>query len=61
MPFFGATKGFIVNFTPDHAVEFDTDGKPVASFEKAYHPGEVEIFIGKQKLPAGGLLGLSPV
>jgi hypothetical protein len=58
--FFGPTTGFIVNFTPDHAVEFDTDGKPVASFEKAYRPGEVEIFIGKQRLPAGGLFGLSP-
>ena len=53
-------QGFIVNFTPDHAVEFDTDGNVVASFEKAYRPGEVEIFIGKHKLPAGGLFGLSP-
>ncbi|CAJ0892518.1 hypothetical protein AMST5_04227 [freshwater sediment metagenome] len=55
VPFFGATVGFVVKYTPDRAVEFDTDGRPVASFEKAYRPGEVEIFIGKQKLPTDWL------
>jgi hypothetical protein len=33
VPFFEATKGFIVNYTLDCAVEFDTDGNAVASFE----------------------------
>ncbi len=23
--YFGTTKGFIVNYTPDHAVQFDTE------------------------------------
>jgi hypothetical protein len=27
--FFGATTGFIVNYTPDHAVRFDLEGRPV--------------------------------
>jgi hypothetical protein len=61
VPFYGATKGFVVNYTPDSAIQFDTDGRPIASFEKAYRPGEVEIFIGKQKLPAGGLFGATLV
>jgi hypothetical protein len=51
----------VVNETLDRVVEFDTDGNVVASFEKAYRPGEVEIFIGKQKLPAAGLFGVTPV
>jgi hypothetical protein len=55
--FCGATKGFIVNFTPDNAVEFDNNGAPVQTFERAFRPGEVEIFIGKQKLPAASLFG----
>jgi hypothetical protein len=49
-PFFGATKGFIVNFTPDHAVQFDTDGEPVASFERAYRPGEVEMALSRCRM-----------
>jgi hypothetical protein len=57
VPFFGATKGFIVNFTPDNAVEFDTNGAPIQTFEKAFLPGEIEIFIGKQRVPAASLLG----
>jgi hypothetical protein len=50
-----ATKGFLVNFTPDNVVEFDTNGAPVQTFERAYRPGEVEIFVGKQKVPTAGM------
>lgn len=56
--FFGATKGFIVNFTPDNAVQFHADGNVVASYDRAYRPGEAEIFVGKQRL-SPGLLGVS--
>ena len=55
--FFGPTTGFIVNYTPDSAVRFDLQGNPVEHFERAYVPDEVEVFIGKQKLPAKGLFG----
>lgn len=58
VPFFGKTTGFIVNYTPDSAVRFDLDGHPVEHFDRAYAPGEVEVFIGKQKLPARGLFGI---
>jgi len=58
VPFFGKTTGFIVNYTPDSAVSFDLHGNPVEHFDKAYIPGQVEVFIGKQKLPARGLFGI---
>jgi hypothetical protein len=58
VPFFGPTTGFIVNYTPDSAVRFDLVGDPVEHFDKAYIPGQVEVFIGKQKLPARGLFGI---
>jgi hypothetical protein len=58
VPFFGKTTGFIVNFTPDSSVRFDLDGNPVEHFDKSYIPGQVEVFIGKQKLPASGLFGI---
>jgi hypothetical protein len=58
VPYHGRTTGFIVNYTPDSAVRFDLDGSPVEHFKKAYIPGQVEVFIGKQKLPAKGLFGI---
>ena len=58
VPYHGRTTGFIVNYTPDRAVRFDLDGNPVEHFDRAYIPGQVEVFIGKQKLPARGLLGI---
>ena len=58
VPFFGPTTGFVVNYTPDSAVSFDLDGNPVEHFDRAYRPGQVEVFIGKQKLPARGLFGI---
>ena len=53
VPFHGATMGFIVNYSPDHAVRFDLDGDPVESFECAYIPGEVELFLRGRKVPTG--------
>ncbi len=58
VPYHGRTTGFIVNYTPDSAVRFDLDANPVEHFDRAYIPGQVEVFIGKQKLPARGLLGI---
>ncbi len=36
--FFGPTTGFIVNYTPDRAVRFNLEGKPVEALEHAYFP-----------------------
>ena len=58
VPYHGRTTGFIVNYTPDSAVRFDLDGNPVEHFDRAYIPGQVEVFIGKHKLPARGLFGI---
>ncbi len=43
---------FIVNYTPDSAVSFDLDGNPVEHFARAYTPGQVELFLGRRKVPA---------
>jgi hypothetical protein len=58
VPYHGRTTGFIVNYTPDSAVRFDLAGNPVEHFERAYIQGQVEVFIGKKKLPARGLFGI---
>jgi hypothetical protein len=51
--FFGATTGFIVNYTPDRAVRFDLDGKPVEVLPRAYSPGDVELQIGRRRISGG--------
>ncbi len=58
VPYHGRTTGFIVNYTPDSTVRYDLDGDPVEHFDRAYRPGQAEVFIGKQKLPARGLFGV---
>ncbi len=58
VPHHGRTTGYVVNYTPDSAVRFDVDGNPVEHFDRAYMPGQVEVFIGKHKLPARGLFGI---
>jgi hypothetical protein len=48
--FFGATTGFIVNYTPDRAVRFDLGGNPVEVLPRAYSPGDVELQIGRRRI-----------
>jgi hypothetical protein len=51
VPFFGPTTGFIVNYTPDHAVRFDLEGIPIETFTHAYRPGEVTLHLSGRELP----------
>jgi hypothetical protein len=48
--FFGPTTGFVVNYTPDNAVRFDMEGRPVEIFAHAYRPGEVTLYLGNREL-----------
>jgi hypothetical protein len=49
--FFGPTTGFIVNYTPDHAVRFDLDGRPVETLTRAHRPGEVTLYLSGRPFP----------
>jgi hypothetical protein len=51
-PFHGKTVGYVVNYTPGHAVQFDLEGNPVALLERAYRPGQVVLQLGGKKLTA---------
>jgi hypothetical protein len=37
--FFGATTGFIINYTPDFALRFDVKGNLIETLARAYRPG----------------------
>jgi hypothetical protein len=43
VPFHDATTGFIEILTPDSTERFGLDGNPVAHFDRAYLPGEVDV------------------
>jgi hypothetical protein len=61
--YFGATTGFIVNYTPDHAVRFDLESNPVETFTRAYRPMEVTVSLGRREVSAesfGRVLGTIP-
>jgi hypothetical protein len=61
--FFGRATGFIINYTPDHAVRFDLEGRPVEALAQAYRPGEVTLYMGGRKIPSetlGRILNTSP-
>jgi hypothetical protein len=53
--FFGLTTGFIVNYTADHAVRFDLEGRPMETLARAYRPGEVTLYLGNREIPPGTL------
>lgn len=56
VPFFGPTTGFVVNYTPDAAIQFDLEGQPVAAIDHAYIPGESSLTIGSQPNAADELI-----
>jgi hypothetical protein len=61
--FFGRTTGFIVNYTPDHAVRFDCKGRPVETLARSHRPWEVSVTLGRRAVSAeafGKALGTWP-
>ena len=44
--FFGRAVGLIINYSPDHALRCDLEGKPLQILEKAYRVGEVRLSFG---------------
>ena len=41
-----------MNYTPDRAVRFDLEAKPVECLPRAYSPGEVTLRLGNRKMAA---------
>src|SRR5580700_10014665 len=40
---FGETAGFVINFTPDHSVRYDLEGKVIETLPEAVRPGEADL------------------
>jgi hypothetical protein len=56
VPAFGKTIGFVINYSPDKAVRFDPNGRPVAILDEAVCPGTAVLLrLGGRPIPAEAL------
>jgi hypothetical protein len=52
VPAFGKPIGFVINYSPDKAVRFDSNGQPIAMLDKAVRPGTAILRLGGRPIPA---------
>jgi hypothetical protein len=57
VPAFGWIIGYVVNYSPDEAVQFDLEGREVARFGRAIRPGQTTVRIGSRAVPLRSLVG----
>jgi hypothetical protein len=56
VPAFGKPMGFVINYSPDKAVRFDSNGQPIAMLDKAVRPGTAVLLrLGGRPIPAEAL------
>jgi hypothetical protein len=56
VPTFGKPIGFVINYSPDKAVRFDSTGQPIAVVDKAVRPGTATLFpLGGRPIPTEAL------
>jgi hypothetical protein len=53
VPCYGRVTGFVLNYSPDHAVEFDLTGNPIREFDRAVRVGQSSARLGGRVLPSG--------
>jgi hypothetical protein len=52
---FGKPVGFVINYSPDHAVRFDRNGQPIEILDKAVRPATAVLCLGRRPITAGAL------
>jgi hypothetical protein len=55
VPAFGKTVGFVINYSPDQAVRFDSNGQPIAILDEAVRPGTAVLRLGGRPIPTKAL------
>jgi hypothetical protein len=55
VPAFGKPIGFVINYSPDKAVRFDSNGQPIAMLDKAVRPGTAVLRLGGRPITAEAL------
>jgi hypothetical protein len=60
LPAFGRPVGVIVNYTPDRAVRFDLDGKPLVIFPRAHRPADAYLALCGRPIRPATLQAIMP-
>ena len=55
VPAFGKPIGFVINYSPDKSVRFDSNGQPIATLDKAVRPGTAVLRLGGRPTTAKAL------
>jgi hypothetical protein len=55
VPAFGKPIGFVIKYSPDKAVRFDSNGQPIAMLDKAVRPGTAVLRLGGRPITAEAL------
>ena len=55
VPAFGKPIGFVINYSPDTAVRFDSNGQPIETLDEAVRPGTAVLRLGGRPIPAEAL------
>jgi hypothetical protein len=55
VPAFGKPIGFVINYSPDQAIRFDSNGQPIAILDKAVRPGTTVLRLGGASDPCGSV------
>jgi hypothetical protein len=55
LPAFGRPTGFVVNYSPDHAVRFDLEGHALESLPTAHRIGQTTLYIDASPIASGVL------
>ncbi|WP_373506393.1 hypothetical protein [Thiocapsa sp.] len=57
VPAFGRIIGYVVNYSPDEAVQYDLEGHEVARFGRAIRLGQTTVRVGGRTVPLRSLMG----
>jgi hypothetical protein len=55
VPAFGKPIGFVINYSPDKAVRFDSNGQPIAMLKESVRPGTAVLRLGGRPIHAEAL------
>ena len=64
VPFLGASTGYVVNYTPDFALEFNKEGRLIGRHHRAFRVGQSSVVVGGKEVGEGtmsALLGTASV
>ena len=64
VPFLGASTGYVVNYTPDFALEFNKEGRLIGRHHRAFRVGQSSVVVGGKEVDEGtwsALLGTASV